>query len=155
MAFAILIGQTLTLPARVITDDMLHAKMEWARAHNVTDSIRFDLVSGANAKILSAYERKPGRDWDSVVSVEFDENEVRITGTARGPTQVEIIDEVSSPGGTTGQVGGVEILVQDEIDQRAMIASVTQEIAVQDAAEQRPPEPPPSLEEAPPADPTA
>ena len=109
------IGETITIPARVITEDLLRAKLDWARTHNNPEAVNQNLRPGQVARILNAYPQG-FRGGPELISVEFDAEQVNVTGLARGPAHVDIMDELSAPGAIHGMGGGVDVFVQDYID---------------------------------------
>lgn len=109
------IGESITIPARVITEDLLRSRLLLAQAHN--QPVSFDgLWPGQTAKILNAYPRVVRGLDEPLVSVSFTDEAVTITGCIHGHAHVEVIDELSAPWSVNGQGGGFEVYVEDQVD---------------------------------------
>lgn len=90
MAQTIGISETVTIPQREITEEMHDRRVLLGLA------TKNQLEVGAKAKILRAYTRP--RDQETI-SIEVTEDDVKVTGLARGYALVDVIDEIAEPAG--------------------------------------------------------
>ena len=114
------IGDTALIPPREITRELIDEKIEWSRAHQAPHTFDPTLARrvGQKARVLRAYaSMQRDRPDDPVVGLAVGDYGVTVSGMARGRVLVDVIDEVSDPGGVTGVAGGVEFLVGDELDE--------------------------------------
>ena len=110
------LGDTILLPTRVAEATDLRMRVEAGRAHNLPHMTELPFL-GVPLKILAVAVRQP-RGTDPIVeaTIADDHEGVNLTALSRGLAQVDVIDELSSPLGTLGASGGIDVLVLDEHD---------------------------------------
>lgn len=105
----ICVGDTVVLPAREVTEEMLNRRAVWRESLGLLSEKSEPSVG--HAKILRVYIRP--RDQEILTAeIAKDRYSITITGLNIGTALVDVIDEASEPEGTMGFAGGHEVVVR-------------------------------------------
>jgi hypothetical protein len=106
------IGETISIPPRVVTEEMHDRRVALGLAP------KNEIKNGTMAKILRAYPRPRGQEMIEIEEIKIDGEikEIKVVGMAKGYALADVIDEMSEPYGVDYEIYVVRDASQPEVE---------------------------------------